>query len=298
MIDYAAARAVAEVVRTGSFERAAQALGVTSSAVSQRVRHLEERLGAVLILRGQPCTPTPKGQKLCRHMERVGLLESELLARLPELAPSGGARVTLTVATNADSLATWLMPALAAYAAEGSCLFNLAVDDEENTADWLRAGRVTAAVTAHARPVQGCRATPLGALRYRATASPGFVARHFPEGVTAAALKRAPALTFDRKDRLQQSWARRVFGRDLAFPTHWLPSTQAFLEGSLAGMGWALNPARLADPHIARGSLVDLAPGAPFDRPLVWQINRLADDQLAGLTREVRAAARAALEPA
>ena len=292
-VDYAALRAVAAVVRTGSFERAAASLNVTPSAVSQRIKHLEERLGGVLIERGTPCTATDKGLALCRHMDRVGMLEKDLMEHLPELSGAEGAgQVTLNVATNADSLGTWFLEAIASFTRATDYLVNVAIDDEDHTADWLRRGRVLAAVTSLERPVQGCRVTPLGALRYQATASPDFVARYFPDGLTKEAFQRAPALTFDQKDRLQNVWAREVFGQDMSFPTHWLPSTQSFLEGSLAGMGWALNPVQLARRHLERGDLVELAPGQMLERRLFWQINRLAADQLHELSRLILTVAR------
>jgi len=182
--------------------------------------------------------------------------------------------------------------AIASFTKATNYLVNVAIDDEDYTADWLRRGRVLAAVTSLERPVQGCRVTPLGSLHYQATASPEFVALHFSEGVTAEAFEQAPALTFNQKDRLQNAWTRQVFGRDLSFPTHWLPSTQSFLEGSLAGMGWALNPVQLARDHLARGELVELVPGHSLSRDLFWQINRLAADQLSELTRSILAVAR------
>ena len=55
MLDYAALSALVSVVREGSFERAARALHVTPSAISQRIRLLEERVGCTLVVRGQPC---------------------------------------------------------------------------------------------------------------------------------------------------------------------------------------------------------------------------------------------------
>ena len=53
MLDYSALSALAAVIREGSFERAAQSLHVTPSAVSQRIRLLEERLGCALVVREQ-----------------------------------------------------------------------------------------------------------------------------------------------------------------------------------------------------------------------------------------------------
>lgn len=297
MIDYPALRAVAMVVQTGSFEKAAAALNVTPSAVSQRVKHLEERLGAVLIERGTPCVATEKGEWLCRHMEHVGMLERELLEHLPGLSRPGESQrsVTLNIATNADSLGTWFLEAVANFAKRSGFLIGLAVDDQEHTGAWLQRGKVLAAVTSLGKPVQGCRATPLGALRYRATASPEFVDRFFAHGVTAEALAAAPALTFNQKDRLQSHWIRQALGQDVVCPTHWLPSTQAFVEASLRGMGWGMNPAPLVDDHLAGGRLVELLPDTPLDVPLFWQVNRLAADRLSGLTREIVSAAKRAL---
>ncbi len=294
MIDYPAARAVALIVQTGSFERAAAALNVTPSAISQRVRQLEERLGAVLVERGSPCTATERGAWLCRHIEHVGLLEAELMQHLPGMAdPAAPAqRVTVNVATNADSLGTWFLAAAAAYTRDSDNLLNIAIDDEDHTADWLRRGRVLAAVTLLAKPVQGCHLRPLGKLRYHATASPEYLERHFPAGVTPVAIANAPALTFNQKDRLQHEWARQALGQDVTFPSHWLPSTQSFLDASLAGMGWAMNPVHLVREHLASGRLVELVAGATLDRPLSWQVSRLAADQLSDLTRHVVATAR------
>lgn len=165
MLDYAALSALAAVVREGSFERAAQALHVTPSAVSQRVRLLEERLGCALVLRGQPCTATPVGQQLCRHLAQVRLMEHELHGLLPVAPAASAERARLPVAVNADSLASWFAPAAARYAAQAPVLLELTVDDQDHTAERLRSGAVLAAVTALARPAPGCNSQALGALR-------------------------------------------------------------------------------------------------------------------------------------
>ncbi|MBY3065614.1 LysR family transcriptional regulator ArgP [Rhizobium laguerreae] len=289
MLDYPALRAVATIVQTGSFERAATALNVTPSAISQRVKQLEERLGVVLIVRGTPCTATEKGEWLCRHMENVGMLEAELFGQLPALVDPDEPRqrVTLQIATNADSLGTWFVEAMSNFSKSSPYLLNVAVDDQDHTAEWLQRGRVIAAVTSLEKPVRGCRRFALGVLRYHATATPDFVTSHFPQGVTSEAIRNAPALTFNQKDRLQSSWIRRTFERDLDYPTHWLPSPQSFVEASLSGMGWGMNPTQLTREHLASGRLIELVPDTPLDVPLYWQINRLAADRLADLTREV-----------
>jgi LysR family transcriptional regulator, chromosome initiation inhibitor len=290
MHDYAQLSALAAIHRRGSFDLAAADLGITPSAVSQRIRALEERAGTLLIRRGNPCTATPAGLRLVRHVEAVALLEAALGDDVPG---SGPARVR--VAVNADSLATWVIPALAAVP---DMLFDLVIEDQDVSADWLRRGDVAAAITADPGPLQGCDTVPLGNLRYRATASPTFVARRFGNGVTAQALLQAPVLQFSDNDHLQARWAEtqtRGALRRAALPSHRIASSQGFVEACLAGIGWAMNPEALVAGHIAAGRLVDLNQDLPLDVALHWQYARLTAPTLAPLTQAIRAAARGAL---
>ena len=296
MLDYASLAALAAVVREGSFEAAARALHVTPSAVSQRIRLLEERMGCALVVRGQPCLATETGRRLCQHIDRVRLLEHELQGEVPTLEQNGGLRVPLPIAVNADSLATWFAPALAAFAADALVLMDVAVDNEDHTTEWLRSGRVLAAVTATARPAAGCNSRPLGAMRYLAAASPAFVQRYFAKGVGTSSLTRAPSLVFNTKDALQSRWVRRLCHRHVEIPRHTLPSSQAFVSAAVAGMGWGLHPRSLIGSQLEDGSLVELIPHSALDVPLYWQQARVASSLLEGLTREVMAAGGALLQ--
>jgi len=289
-MDYASLAALAAVAREGSFEGAAKLLGVTPSAVSQRVKGLEERLGAVLIVRGQPCVPTPLGLRICAHAEQVQLLEGELAAAIPALAEGRTAGMpTLRVAVNADSLASWFIGAVARFSTAHDALLDIVREDEGHTADRLRSGEVIAAVTTENREVQGCRVIPLGALRYVAVASPAFMGRYFAGGVDGKALNAAPVMRYDKRDNLQAKWAKAARGVTLSAPTHY--STHGFLDLAMAGLGWAMTPLSAAQPHLRDGTLVELIRGSRMDVPLYWQHLRLGTAVLAGLTDAVRAAA-------
>jgi LysR family transcriptional regulator, chromosome initiation inhibitor len=296
MLDYAALSALAAVIHEGSFERAALSLHVTPSAVSQRVRLLEERMGCALVIREQPCRPTEAGRRLCHHVDRVRLLEQDLQGALPALAPQGLTRVRLPIAVNADSLGTWFAPAVAAFAAQAPVLVELAVDDQDHTSEWLRNGTVLAAVTGTARAATGCNSRALGAMRYVAAASPAFKARYFAQGVGATSLARAPSLVFNNKDDLQARWVRRLCHRHVELPRHTLPSTQAFVTAAVAGMGWGLQPLELIKGHLKDRSLVELVPRTPLDVPLFWQHARAASALLEDLNRVVIEAAGRALQ--
>jgi LysR family transcriptional regulator, chromosome initiation inhibitor len=293
MLDYALLSALAAVIRTGSFERAAQHLHVTPSAISQKIKLLEERIGAVLVIRGQPCTATEAGQRLCQHVEQVALLESALSHSLPGVR-SGTVPVTLRIAVNADSLATWFITAMAQTK---EYLFDLVLDDQDFSADWLRRGEVVAAVTSHGAAIQGCNSHPLGALRYVATASPDYIARWFPAGLDPESAGRAPCLIFNQKDRLQNIWLQQALGADILPPLHWLPSSQAFVDAVLAGLGWGMNPEILIREYLKTGRLVALDPSVPFEVPLFWQESRVVSPVMADVTRAVLTTARTLLAP-
>lgn len=289
MLDPAQLAALAAVHRRGAFDLAAADLHVTASAISQRIKALEEMTGALLIRRGSPCTATETGLRLIRHHDEITLLERTLAEDLPGLAPGP---TTLRIAVNADSLATWIIPALAAT--EGF-LFDLVIDDQDVSQDWLRSGEVVAAITSHPGPLQGCDTYPLGSLRYRATASPAYISRWFPQGVTAGALAKAPALTFSDKDRLQTRWANaRGLSRPV-LPTHRIAASQAFVDACLAGLAWGMNPETLIAPHLAAGTLVELLPDTALDVALFWQFTRLAAPALQPVTRAIRQTASAML---
>lgn len=295
-IDSRQLAAFAAVLREGSFDAAARALHVTPSAVSQRIKSLEERLGRVLIRRGSPCVATEAGESLQRHAQQMQVLESQALAPFG-LGAEPAASLPLSIAVNADSLATWFVPALAALRERHAVGLDLHVEDQDHSGELLRQGRVLAAVSAEPVPVQGCRVSPLGRMRYRAVASPDFMRRHFPAGLNDDALARAPCSVFNQKDQLQSRFLRLLTRRRLEPPQHRIPSTHGFVHAALHGLGWGMNPEALVAPLLASGELVELVPGRTLDVPLYWQRWSLDAPVLRALTEAVADAARHGLRP-
>jgi LysR family transcriptional regulator (chromosome initiation inhibitor) len=291
-VDLAQLQALDATVREGTLDAAARALHVTPSAVSQRLRALEVATGRILLVRSKPVTVTESGQAVLRLARQVELLAADAareLGRVDGADDPPAAPVPLPIAVNADSMATWVLPALAPLA--GEYAFDLHREDQERTSALLREGAVTAAVTAEAAPVPGCSVTRLGGMRYRPMATAAFVQRWLPEGPTAGALGRAPVVVFDRDDALQDRYLRaRGVGGDP--PRHHVPASWDYVEAVRLGLGWGMVP----DAQRPHGELVELDPAGALDVVLYWQQWRLRSPGLDRVAEAVLSAARSTLD--
>lgn len=280
--DLAQLRAYAATVDHGSLEAAARALHVTPSAVSQRLKALERAVGAVLLQRVRPVRPTAPGEEVLRLARQMDALARDAAAAL------GDERPTVRLAVNADSLATWVLPALAPLAGELS--IELLREGEDHTADLLRDGSAMAAVTTEQTPVQGCTVERLGAMRYRPMATPAFAARWFPTGLTDEALAVAPFVVFDAKDRIQHRLLER-HGVSVDPPIHLVPASTQYVEAVRLGFGWGMVPdLQRVGWTAADAVLLSEADTDSEDVALFWQQWSLRTPSLDRVAAAIRAA--------
>ncbi len=283
----------AAVIDVGSLEGAARLLHVSPSAVSQRIRSMEERAGAVLLQRTRPVSVTETGATVLRAARQIARVIDDASAELS----AGSARGSLMkLVINADSLATWFVPALARAAAETGAHFEVLRADETLSTEKLRSGEVMAALTATAEPVPGCVSERVGVDRYFAVAAPAFFAKHFKGGLSPQALAAAPLVEFDRHDMFQQRFLREVAGAAVQPPRHFVPSSAEFVAAISLGMGWGMVPRLQCRELLASGALVEIFPGRPLELPLYWQRWNLRSPVLDALSEIVADEARHALE--
>ena len=292
---------LAAIIEEGGFERAAQRLNITQSAVSQRLRGLEAQVGTVLIVRSRPLKPTSAGQLLLKHAKMMRLLRADLEKDLRDLAPSsaGSGRddERISVAINADSIATWALPALGALARQGLPI-EVITDDQEFTHEWLREGQVLGCVTSLGQPLRGCRMEALGVMDYVAVARPEFAAEHCPQGLNGHNFHRLPFVAFNRKDQLQHAFVRqacqlpRVILKQL-----YVPSSEGQVRAVREGWGVSVVPLLGVQDALARGELVDVAPSHRLGVPLHWHCWNLSSGVLDALSEALRGAAGNALRP-
>ena len=290
---------LAAIVEEGGFERAARRLSITQSAVSQRLRSLVAQVGTVLIVRSRPLRPTAAGQLLLKHTKQMRLLRADLERDLKELAPSstGGARddERISIAINADSIATWALPALGDLVRQG-LPFEIIADDQDFTQEWLREGSVLGCVTTLKQALRGCKVVPLGAMRYVAVAQPEFAHEHLAQGLGPHNFRDVPFIAFNRKDDMQAEFVARAFGlKRVALNQVFVPSSEGQVRAVLSGWGASVVPDLLARGLMQQGQLVDIAKGHTVAVQLYWHCWNLESEVLDALTTAITHAARAAL---
>ncbi|WP_028584196.1 LysR family transcriptional regulator ArgP [Desulfogranum mediterraneum] len=269
MFDYKLIQAMAVVIQEGGFERAGQRLHISQSAVSQRVKQLEEQSGRILMIRSTPPKPTAAGQVLLKHYQQVLSLEQGVRETL--LPESGTRSAVLAIGINADSLATWFLGAVRPLLEAEPLTLDLKVADQDQTLNYLKAGEVMGCISTHDQPVQGCSMSPLGRMDYRLLATPAFRQRWFARGLSREALAAAPAVLFNRQDRLHHKLLSRLLGPPPAsFPCHYLPSSEQLVAMLLAGLAYGAVPDIQGQPQLTGGRLVELLPGSSYPVALYW----------------------------
>ena len=282
-------------VQTGSLSAAAVTLRITLAATSLRIKALEESLGQRLLIRGKTARATPAGQALLTHIKQVRLLEADLQHTL-QPASSGKLQAyqNISVAVNADSLASWFFPGIQAALHKHKLTLDVTVDDQDHTLEWLKNGDVIGCVTTLATPLRGCVAEPLGTMRYRCVAAPSLQAKLLGKkrSLGLHQLVKEPAIGFNRKDGLQDQFLQHCFGlTDLSYPRHYIPAVDAYRQGLLSGLGWGMQADIQAPNDVPSGVLVDLFPGQFVDVPLFWHHWQREAPQAGRLTLAIKAAA-------
>lgn len=280
-IDPELAATLAAIVDEGTLDAASRTLRITPSAVSQRLKTLEQQLGRILLVRSKPASLTTAGEAVVRLARQVTLLEHDALLGVGIGDSEGSTRVSVPLAVNADSMATWFLAPLARLSQGHGIDFDLHRDDQNFTARLLESGAVMAAVTSEETPVSGCSVSPLGVLEYQAMAAPAFAERWFPDGASTAALSAAPFVDFDRRDTLQHEWLRMQGVAHQGVPRHYVPASHDYALAVELGLGWGMVPGLQRSSHL-------IALGGPRVRvPLYWQQWNLRSGLLDTIAAEI-----------
>lgn len=291
MLDNKQCEAFMAVAETGSFEQAGSKLCITPSAVSLRVQALEKQLGQVLIIRARPCTLTQAGQDVLQHLQLAQIHERNLIQNLRGESPTQFTKIS--IAANADSLATWLLPVLKNVLIEEKIVTDIKIDDQSRTYALLETGIVNACISIQHQPMHGCVAEPLGKMHYQMVATKQFIQTWFPKGMNREDFRHAPAIVFNEKDQLHFDMLLKLFGLPQgSYPYYFIPSSDAFLNAIALGLGYGIVPTlqlqHISTPH----DLVEIHPDARLELPLYWHHWQRQSSALNKLTQHLLAYAR------
>lgn len=294
MLDYDALKCLHEVLRYGGFEKGAQALNLTQSAVSQKIKRLEQSVGGPVLVRTKPLRATPLGKELLAHIQKVSVLEEALNIQSGLEAQAA----PISVAVNNDVLATWFSQVMAAFSSARDNPVHIVNADQTQTRDILQQGRVMACISQTGTPVTGGQSIRLGTMRYQLYASPRFIERYLHKGISPERVMKTPGLLYDEYDvTLLSDYQRECLDIAPSFTTcHWFPSSHGFVKMALDGVVWALLPTLQVEQEVSAGELVPLFPQKELGVPLFWHWTTLESAALADLTKAVKKVAKAQLK--
>ena len=294
MLDYDALKCFHEVLRYGGFEKGAQALNLPQSAVSQKIKRLEQSVGGPVLVRTKPLRATPLGKELLAHIQKVSVLEEALNIQSGLEAQAA----PISVAVNNDVLATWFSQVMAAFSSARDNPVHIVNADQTQTRDILQQGRVMACISQTGTPVTGGQSIRLGTMRYQLYASPRFIERYLHKGISPERVMKTPGLLYDEYDvTLLSDYQRECLDIAPSFTTcHWFPSSHGFVKMALDGVVWALLPTLQVEQEVSAGELVPLFPQKELGVPLFWHWTTLESAALADLTKAVKKVAKAQLK--
>lgn len=292
MLDRQQLETFATVLEYQHFRKAAVKLNISPGAVSQRIKTLENTVGAVLILREPTIVPTRAGEAILRYIMAVRLLEEETFEMVK---PGKFPPVNIAIAVNADSLTTWFEPVSWQLAAQHIGL-EIIVDDQDHTVTALARGDVKGCISTQREPLTGFQADFVGGMRYRCVATPGFVWDKLPKGMTLPSILDVPAILYDRKDAIHDKFLSSLFRVDIGrYRKHYFPSPTALLNAILNGLGYGLVPEMQIGALLESGALVELTPGHSLLLELYWHHWESEPEPLAKITALVMDHARRSL---
>ncbi|CCO24915.1 LysR family transcriptional regulator ArgP [Maridesulfovibrio hydrothermalis] len=269
MLDNKFLEALTAVVEEGGFDKAAIKLNLTQSAISQRIRNLEEQLGQVLVVRSVPPEPTPAGRKLIKHMRQVRLMEQELTHDMG--FNQSDEFITLPLGVNADSLATWLFDALEVFLHKNKVVLDLYVDDENQTHELLKRGEVVGCIGSERKTPRSCVSEHLTTFNYLCLCTPQFRDKWFQKGLTLESLSKIPAVVFNRKDETQSQMLKKIFPEEnIIHPIFYVPSSEAFVDVVCRGLAYGMVPEFQVQEDLKSGRLIEIIPEGRVQMSLYW----------------------------
>ena len=284
MMDYKALTSLHAVLKFQSFDKAAQYLNLTQSAVSQNIKRLEQECGQPLLIRARPVVATPLGEQLLAHFNKVIMLEEGLR----ESIEGHQTNQPISIAVNNDVLATWFTHVVKDFSAMDNTKLQIKAADQNQTRALLQTGQVVACLSQIGTPVAGGDSVFLGNMHYELVATPSFIEDYLKGDLSAESILQSPSLIYDEHDELWPRYQNECLETSVNFNnSHWYPSSHGFVELVMGGTVCALVPSVQIKEKIKSKKLVSLLPNKRLALPLYWHWYKLNSPVLDRLTKVI-----------
>lgn len=285
-LDYKWLEALFSIMEQKGFEKAADSLFISQSAISQRIKQLENFVAQPVLIREHPIRLTPLGKKLIGFYKKVMMLEEEILPEISNTHTTSP--ITVSIASNADSLATWLLPALSPVIKSQNVALDIRVITESRALEKLKSGEVSGALCVESEPMSGCCSALLGRVDYRCVANAEFIQRYFADGVSTETLQNAPAVCFDQYDTMHKEFLWENFGltsQNIVY--HSVGSSEAFIKLALMGAAYCMIPSLQIKNELKNGTLIDITPDLTYSYDIYWHHWQLESGILKQVTKAI-----------
>lgn len=243
-------RVLVAVVSAGGFAAGADRLGVAKSAVSRRIRELEDRLGARLFDRTtRRVQLTEAGREF--HDRAVELLAGLEQAEEAASSASGELKGRIRVAAPVSLTTHCLAPAVGRFLDRHPAV-SLSIDTDDRMVDLVRDG-FDLAIRIARLPDSSLVARRLVTIRHACVASPALLER-LGTPQTPGDLSRFPGVTYSNVEPTYYWTFADDVVPSMTSRLH-LSNGDAIREAAIAGLGVAVLPTFIAHQAIRRGAL-------------------------------------------
>src|SRR5665213_438142 len=271
------------IAETGSVHAAARSLGLTQTAVTQRLKGLESHLRLTLFLRSRRgMSLTSDGSALLQYCRANADLEGEFFSRVSGHSPID---VALTVAGPTSALSTRIVENCAGlYFKFPHLRLHLRSDDHANRTDLVRRGEVDMAIVATDEVPNEMDSKVLKADRYLLVGSAKWKGRRLQE-----ILETERVIDFYEGDLTTRHYLKK-FGFTTKRERLYVNQNQALIHLFTNGVGYGTLTESVARPHLEDGSLIVLNKGHAMEDPLalIWYPRPQKPDYFAELIRAIK----------
>ena len=243
------------IAETGSFAAAARQLGVVPSALTYRVRQIEDALDVLLFDRSaRQARPTDAGLELLREGKRLLEDVDAIANRVRRVATGWEPQLTLSV-DGVISATTMLELVEAFYALGPPTRVKWRDGILGGTAEALTSGQADLAigVAVGASNVAGLQSAPLGEVRFIFVVAPHHPLAKVPEPISDTTLREHRAIAVADSARRSNVTMGILAGQDVLT----VDNMRAKIHAQLRGLGGGFLPEPMVRPYLEAGHLVE-----------------------------------------